>query len=95
MTHSLRHIAWISIVAGSLATSSMALASGDRCTDEPRDKWLSEEQITEKAKALGYDVRSVKIEDECWEIKGFDKDGKRAEVYFHPVTAEIEKVKGE
>ena len=40
---------------------------------------------------MGYkDIRTFKVTDgNCYEIYGYNKDGKKAEVYFNPVTAEI------
>lgn len=63
------------------------------CADHPGDQWMSKEELSAKAKAMGYDVRSVKPEDGCWEVKGFDRDGNRVEVYLDPVTAEVKKTK--
>lgn len=73
---------------------SAAFASVD-CPNVPRDQWMSDAALTEKAKSLGYDVRSIKAEDGCLEAYAIDKDGKRAEVYFHPTTGEVLQVKAD
>ncbi|MBU2486879.1 MAG: PepSY domain-containing protein [Alphaproteobacteria bacterium] len=73
---------------------SAAFASQD-CPNVPRDQWMSDAAITEKAKALGYDVRSIKIEDGCMEAYAIDKNGMRVEVYFHPGTGGVLRVKGD
>ena len=48
---------------------------------------MTKEAMTAKATAMGYEVKGVKIEDGCWEVKG-KKDGKRVEVYFDTVSGE-------
>lgn len=84
----------VSAVLISLAPS-IALASDDSCPSVPKDQWMSEAAITEKATALGYDVRSVKEEDGCLEVYAMDKDGKRVEIYFHPGTGEVLKTEAD
>lgn len=73
---------------------AVAFAS-DECPNVPRDQWMSDAAITEKAKQQGYDVRSIKAEDGCLEAYAMDKDGKRVELYFHPATGDVLRVKAE
>ncbi|QFT31599.1 PepSY domain-containing protein [Roseibium porphyridii] len=58
---------------------------------EPTDKaaWLSENQVTEKLAGDGWKVRRMKEDGGCWEVYGTSPDGKRVEVYLHPVSGEI------
>lgn len=66
--------------------------AGPTCTNESTDKWLTETQMAEKLKVLGYrdDVKKLHIsKGKCWEIYGHDKDGRKIEVYFHPITGAI------
>jgi hypothetical protein len=72
--------------------STGSAIAGPKCTDEPQSKWLTEEQMTKKFTALGYtdNVKKLHVsKGKCWEIYGHDKNGKKVEVYFHPITAEI------
>ena len=39
-------------------------------------------------KAEGWDVRSIKTEDGCYEAYAIDAKGKRVEAYFNPQTFE-------
>ncbi|AKI00028.1 hypothetical protein IMCC20628_01311 [Hoeflea sp. IMCC20628] len=85
------------LIAATLVTllaPAAAYASQD-CPDVPRDQWMSDAAITEKAKTQGFDVRSIKVEDGCMEAYALDKDGKRVEVYFHPGTGDVLRVKAE
>jgi len=70
-----------------LVSGGAALA--DSCTTEPQDKWLKEEDMKAKILAMGYKIDVFKIDGTCYEIYGQNKDGKKVEVYFNPVTAEI------
>ncbi len=81
-----------------LLTLSFALAPGlasadDICPATTKSDWQSADAIAAKAAELGYVVRKVEEEHGCWEVKGTDAAGARVEVYFHPVTAEVMKVK--
>lgn len=72
-----------------IGASGAALADDDhRCTNEPRSQWLSMDVISQKAKDLGYSVTKIKADDGCWEVEGYDKNGARIELDFHPVTGE-------
>jgi len=84
----------VAAVLVSVLAPAAALASQE-CPDVPRDQWMSEATITEKAKEQGYDVRSIKAEDGCLEAYAMDKDGKRVEIYFHPGTGDVLRVKAE
>lgn len=82
-----RNLAFIAIVA----FSSDAQAA-PTCTSEPRDKWMAEDAMREKVTTLGYErIKTFKISGSCYEIYGYTKDGKKAEVYFNPVTGDIVK----
>jgi len=81
----LKLIAAVAIVA---ATPILALASPS-CTKEPKSKWMSEDAMKTKIDSLGYKVKTFEITGNCYEIYGKDKDGKRAEVYFNPVSGDI------
>lgn len=66
--------------------------ASDICAEHPKDQWMKEEAITALVTEQGYEVKNVKEEDGCWEVKG-TKDGKRVEAYFDPVSGELVKTK--
>lgn len=82
-----RNLAFIAIVV------SPAIAqAAPNCTSEPRDKWMAEDTMKEKVATLGYErIKTFKISGNCYEIYGYTKDGRKAEVYFNPVTGDIVK----
>jgi hypothetical protein len=81
----LKLIATVAVIA---ATPALAFASPS-CTKEPKSKWMTEDAMKAKIDTLGYKVKTFQVTGNCYEIYGKDKDGKRAEVYFNPVSGDI------
>ncbi|OYW52220.1 MAG: hypothetical protein B7Y80_20910 [Hyphomicrobium sp. 32-62-53] len=86
--HGSKLIACAGSIAAALLCSTAAWASPD-CTAEPQDQWLSEEAMKAKATELGYKAEVFKVEGSCYEIYGYNKDGKQVEVYFNPVSGAV------
>ena len=82
------------LVAAAVAALPLAAAAAQDCPEIPREKWLKADEVQARLQARGYDVRSVKREGACYEVKA-GKDGKRVEAYVSPADASIvrEKVK--
>lgn len=75
-----------------LAVAAGPALAGPTCTDQPQEKWLTAEQMTKKFQQLGYrdDVKPLHVsKGKCWEIYGHDKEGRKVEIYFHPITGAI------
>lgn len=79
-----------------VATATVALsiagaaAASPKCTTEPKSKWLSEAQMKAKIATLGYaKIKIFQVSGSCYEIYALNKAGKKAEVYFNPVTGAI------
>ena len=84
----------ISLVAG-LLFSATAFA-GANCPKHPKSEWISQADAKAKIEAQGYKIRKFKVDGNCYEIYGTNKEGKKAEIYFDTKTlavvkAEIEK----
>lgn len=75
------------IFFSSLVLSSLAFAGPD-CTDEDQTKWKNKERFQKDLKKQGYKIKVFKVTSgNCYEIYGWDKDSKKVEIYYHPVTA--------
>jgi hypothetical protein len=61
------------------------------CTDEPKDKWMSESDFKKKVEAEGYTIKKFKQPGTCYEIYGTNKEGQKVEIYFNPVDGSIVK----
>ncbi|WP_421699539.1 PepSY domain-containing protein [Ancylobacter sp.] len=83
------------IVAGLVAFSVLAPVAafaGPVCTTEAKDKWMSEDAMKAKVAEMGYQkIKTFKVSGSCYEIYGYTKDNKKAEVYFNPVTGAVVK----
>ncbi|MBS1156844.1 MAG: hypothetical protein H6R07_2768 [Proteobacteria bacterium] len=76
----------VSIVATLTATSALA---GPAC-NAPKDKWMKESDFKSRIEAQGYQIKTFKVsKGQCYEIYGFDKAGKKVEIYFDPITAAV------
>ena len=78
-----------------LALSGSAFAAAD-CKKHPKSEWLSEADAKARIQAQGYKIGKFKVDGNCYEIYGTNKDGKKVEIYFDTksldvVKAEIEK----
>lgn len=85
---------WAAAIAvGAAALLPLAAAAGDLCEVKKGEATITEEQARQKMAEAGYtDIVKVEMEHGCLEGKG-TKDGKKVEVYVHPVTGAIVKVK--
>ncbi len=81
----------VALACASLVTLLGACGSGPECTTEPRSAWMSEEAMKSRVASLGYRVNEFKVSGSCYEIYGWDREGRKAEVYFNPVSGEIVK----
>jgi len=74
-----------------LALVGGAAHAKKNCTDQPKDKWMKEEDFKKRAEAEGYKIRKFKQPGSCYEIYGTNKNGKDVEVYFNPVDGSVVK----
>lgn len=82
----------MAILCGALF-SSVAFA-GPKCTDVDKEKWQDQKKFQADLKEQGYKIKAFKVTSgNCYEIYGWDKDSKKVEIYFHPITAKIIKKK--
>ena len=74
-----------------LALAFPALASDDdaRCPEIAADQWMSIAEVAGKLEALGYQVREIERDDNCYEVEGTDANGARFEAYVNPETGAI------
>lgn len=78
------------VIAVMMSLSFVAHAKKN-CTDQTKDKWMSESEFKKKIETDGYKIRKFKQPGTCYEIYGTNKDGKEVEIYFNPVDGSIVK----
>jgi hypothetical protein len=81
------------ILAAALLACSTAAMAGPTCT-APQDKWMKETDFKKGLENKGYQIKTFKVsKGQCYEIYGFDRSGKKVEIYFDPVTAAVVEAK--
>lgn len=80
------------LFSGFIATACLviapAFADGDECRDPVTD-WQPKEQLRQKVEAKGWEVKRIKVDDGCYEIKGYDRKGHEIEAKFSPASFEV------
>lgn len=82
---------FLSTLAVFATTSAFA---GPTC-NVPKEKWMKEADFKAHVESQGYKIKTFKVsKGNCYEIYGFDKAGKKVEIYFDPATAAVLESKG-
>lgn len=69
--------------------ASAALAHGNvSCPAVPKEEKKPQMELQKKLEGDGWKVRQVKNYNGCYEVYGFDGQGKKAEAFFNPKTFE-------
>lgn len=71
-----------------------AMASAD-CAAYPKEEWASEDTLKQALKDEGYKIKKFKIDGNCYEMYGLNKEGKKVEIYFDMKTFAIVKAEVE
>lgn len=77
------------ISASFIFFAALSAQAKKSCTDQPKDKWMTEADFKTKVEGLGYNIKKFKQPGTCYEIYGTNKEGKKVEIYFNPVDATI------
>ena len=64
------------------------------CPAYPKEEWASENTLKEALDAEGYTIKKFKIDGNCYEMYGRNKEGKKVEIYFDMKTLAIVKAIG-
>lgn len=70
--------------------SNHVLASAD-CPAYLKEEWASEDTLKKALADEGYSVKKFKVDGNCYEIYGRNKDGEKVEIYFDMKTLAIVK----
>jgi hypothetical protein len=74
-----------------LAVTSVNAFASANCPKYPKTEWMSEADAKARIAEQGYTIKKFKVDGNCYEIYGTNKEGKRAEVYFDVKTLNIVK----
>lgn len=72
-----------------------AFASAD-CAVHPKEEWAPDTVLKQALADEGYTIKKFKVDGNCYEIYGRNRQGKKVEIYFDTKTlaiikAEVEK----
>lgn len=77
-----------------LAVGTSSAWADPQCTSEPQEKWKDQKAFEQSLVESGYKIKKFKVtKTSCYEIYGWNKEGKKVEIYFNPVTGETVKEK--
>ena len=79
---------WLASVLATLSVGTLANADDNDCY-VPMANWQTREAVRNMAKAQGWNVRRLKIDDGCYEIKGYDASGRGIEAKIDPATLDV------
>ena len=74
----------VTIVIATIFSASVASAK-DLCA-VPKAEWQSQAALAQKLESEGWKIRTLKIDDGCYEVYGTDGKGKARETHFNPKT---------
>jgi len=74
----------------------LQVLAGADCPVYPKSEWASEDTLKQALNEEGYTIKKFKVDGNCYEIYGRNKQGKKVEIYFDTKTlaiikAEVEK----
>lgn len=74
-----------------LAALPLQVFADANCTVHPKEEWVPEETLKQALNEEGYSIKKFKVDGNCYEIYGRNKQGKKVEIYFDTKTLAIEK----
>lgn len=78
----------------SLTLAAPMVFAGPECTTADKAQWQDQAAFQENLKSQGYEIKKFKVTSgNCYEIYGWDKDRKKVEIYFDPVSGSAVKSK--
>ncbi|MEQ1602766.1 MAG: PepSY domain-containing protein [Methylophilaceae bacterium] len=63
--------------------------AGADCPAYPKAEWASKDTLQQTLKEEGYTIKKFKVEGNCYEIYGYNKQGKAVEIYFNTKTLAV------
>lgn len=81
------------LLAGVAALASTTASAKADCKAYPKAEWMKADEAKAKIAAQGYKINKFKVDGNCYEIYGRNKEGRKVEIYFDAKT--LEPVKSE
>jgi hypothetical protein len=78
----------LALVAAALPLAASAKAD---CKAYPKAEWMPQADAKAKIEAQGYTINKFKVDGNCYEIYGKNKEGKKVEIYYDAKTLDVVK----
>ncbi len=88
----MRRAALIAVAVLGVLASGMAMAEDDDCT-VPMAQWQPREAVAEMAKARGWTVSRIRVDDGCYQIRGQDENGRAFKAKIDPGSLAVIRLK--
>lgn len=80
------------LLAALILVGATTAFAGPECTKEPKEKWLNQDDFKKKLVDEGYKIKVFKVtKGNCYEIYGWNKEGKKVEIYYSPIDGKAVK----
>lgn len=77
------------VLGSLLMLCATPLLADTECARPDRSAWMPESQFREQMKRQGVQITKFRITPgNCYEIYGFDREGRKLEIYYDPVDAQ-------
>ena len=86
----MKKIVLVALLGSAVAVPAVTFAKAD-CKAYPKAEWMSEADAKAKIAAQGYTIDKFKVDGNCYEIYGKNKDGKKVEIYYDTKTLAVVK----
>jgi hypothetical protein len=85
----MRKLIGLGLLLAGLAAAGSAAAHGDvSCPDVPRSERRPTVELQKELQKQGWTVRKLQKFNGCYEVYGYDANGKKVEAFFDPKTFE-------
>lgn len=88
----MRRAALIAVTLLGALVPSVAMADDDDCK-VPMAQWQPREAVAEMAKARGWTVSRIRVDDGCYQIRGQDENGRAFKAKIDPASLAVIRLK--
>ena len=78
------------LLALTMLSASSAFAEAN-CQAHPKNEQIPQADFQKALEKHGFTIKKFKIDGNCYEIYGWNKDKQKVEIYFDPVTGKVVK----
>ncbi|MFM0338797.1 PepSY domain-containing protein [Paraburkholderia fungorum] len=83
------------ILVGMLGLSGAVFAMDVSCPVHPTAEWLKESDARAQIEAHGYKIARFEINDNCYEVEAYNKDGRKVKLNYDTKTLAVVRQKME